>query len=82
VRLLTIHSAKGLEFKVVVVADAGRNPEHAGATRSSASPTGGSASRSSTLRPGKRHAATGFDELREAERAADEAERAACTTWL
>ena len=25
IRLLTIHSAKGLEFKVVVVADAGRD---------------------------------------------------------
>ena len=44
-RLLTIHAAKGLEFKVVIVADAGR--DRAGRrrrTRSSRSPTAASAS--------------------------------------
>ena len=53
VRLLTIHAAKGLEFKVVVVADAG---PRAGAVRttSCASPTAASASRSRI--PGRAHA--------------------------
>ena len=51
IRLLTIHAAKGLEFKVVVVADAGRDRRGAATpTRSSACPTGGSASASPTRR--------------------------------
>ena len=40
IRLLTIHAAKGLEFKVVVVADAGRDARRRRATRSSALPDG------------------------------------------
>jgi ATP-dependent helicase/nuclease subunit A len=74
VRLLTIHSAKGLEFKVVVVADAGRNPEHAARDEILCLPDGRVGFKIVDPATGKRHAATGFDELREAERAADEAE--------
>ncbi|MEO8290024.1 MAG: UvrD-helicase domain-containing protein [Gaiellaceae bacterium] len=74
VRLLTIHSAKGLEFKVVVVADAGRNPEHAARDEILCLPDGRVGFKIVDPSTGKRHAASGFEELREAERAADEAE--------
>jgi ATP-dependent helicase/nuclease subunit A len=74
VRLLTIHSAKGLEFKVVVVADAGRNPEHAARDEILCLPDGRVGFKIVDPATGKRHAASGFDALREAERAADEAE--------
>jgi ATP-dependent helicase/nuclease subunit A len=74
VRLLTIHSAKGLEFKVVVVADAGRNPEHAARDEILCLPDGRVGFKIVDPATGKRHAASGFDELRAAERAADEAE--------
>jgi len=74
VRLLTIHSAKGLEFKVVVVADAGRNPEHAVRDEILCLPDGRVGFKVVDPSTGKRHAASGFDELRAAERAADEAE--------
>jgi ATP-dependent helicase/nuclease subunit A len=74
VRLLTIHSAKGLEFKVVVVADAGRNPEHAARDEVLCLPDGRVGFKIVDPATGKRHAAPGFDELREAERVADEAE--------
>jgi ATP-dependent helicase/nuclease subunit A len=74
VRLLTIHSAKGLEFKVVVVADAGRNPEHASRDEILCLPDGRVGFKIVDPSTGKRHAASGFDELREAERAAGEAE--------
>jgi ATP-dependent exoDNAse (exonuclease V) beta subunit len=74
VRLLTIHSAKGLEFKVVVVADAGRNPDHAARDEILCLPDGRVGFKIVDPATGKRHAASGFDELREAERVADEAE--------
>jgi ATP-dependent helicase/nuclease subunit A len=74
VRLLTIHSAKGLEFKVVVVADAGRNPEHASREEILCLPDGRVGFKVIDPSTGKRHPALGFDELREAERAAEEAE--------
>ena len=58
VRLLTIHAAKGLEFKVVVVADAGR--ERARTDEISVSPTADSGSRSRirARRPGWRRPPT------------------------
>ena len=74
VRLLTIHSAKGLEFKVVVVADAGRNPDHAARDEILCLPDGRVGFKIVDPATGKRHAASGFDELKEAERVADEAE--------
>ena len=74
VRLLTIHSAKGLEFKVVVVADAGRNPEHAAREEILCLPDGRVGFKVVDPSTGRRHAALGFEELREAERVAEEAE--------
>jgi ATP-dependent helicase/nuclease subunit A len=76
VRLLTIHSAKGLEFKVVVVADAGRD-------------TGGAPSADEILvgadgrfgfrvvdpTSGERTGVFGYDEVRAAEEREDRAER-------
>jgi ATP-dependent helicase/nuclease subunit A len=74
VRLLTIHAAKGLEFKVVVVADSGRNPEHAAREEILCLPDGRVGFKVVDPSTGKRHAAFGFEELREAERVAEEAE--------
>ncbi len=76
VRLLTIHSAKGLEFKVVVVADAGRD-------------TGGAPSADEILvgadgrfgfrvvdpTSGQRTGVFGYDDVRAAEEREDRAER-------
>ena len=66
VRLLTIHAAKGLEFKVVVVADAGRDRTRLAPTRSSASPTAASASGSPTRRRAGAHGVLGYDSVKEA----------------
>jgi ATP-dependent helicase/nuclease subunit A len=74
VRLLTIHSAKGLEFKVVVVADAGRNPDFAGRDEILCLPDGRVGFRIVDPSTGRRHTDAGFEALREQERAADEAE--------
>jgi ATP-dependent exoDNAse (exonuclease V) beta subunit len=57
-----------------VVADAGRNPEHAARDEILCLPDGRVGFKIVDPATGKRHAATGFDELRKAERAADEAE--------
>jgi len=76
VRLLTIHAAKGLEFKVVIVADAGRD--------TSGPPSGDEILALSDGRFGFRvvHPTLGdrrpvfdYDDVREAEKAADRAER-------
>ena len=67
VRLLTIHAAKGLEFKVVVVADAGRDTGGAAVGRRDprARPTAASASRSSIRRRASRTRVFGYEEVRE-----------------
>jgi ATP-dependent exoDNAse (exonuclease V) beta subunit len=76
VRLLTIHAAKGLEFKVVVVADAGRD---VGGPRGSdeivALSDGRFGFRMVHPTKGERHPVFGFEEVREAERDQERAER-------
>ncbi len=76
VRLLTIHAAKGLEFKVVIVADAGRD---LGRPRSGdeivALSDGRFGFRMVDPARGERRAVFGFDEVRDAEREQERAER-------
>ena len=67
VRLLTIHAAKGLEFKVVVVADAGREPAARRPT-SSRSRTAASASRSRIRRTGTRVSTESYKDVQGAPR--------------
>src|SRR6185295_19181127 len=75
IRLLTIHGAKGLEFKVVVVADAGRH----GSTRDSDEilclPDGRLGFRDADPSTGKRRPTSDYQEVKEAEDEASEAER-------
>jgi ATP-dependent exoDNAse (exonuclease V) beta subunit len=75
VRLLTIHAAKGLEFKVVVVADAGRDRAAPSADEILARPDGSFGFRVAHPATGERRGAFAWDEVREAERRAEEAER-------
>jgi ATP-dependent helicase/nuclease subunit A len=75
VRLLTIHAAKGLEFKVVVVADAGRDRNAPSADEILCLADGRFGFRVANPVTGKRHAAFGYDDVTEARRAEDEAER-------
>ncbi len=75
VRLLTIHAAKGLEFKVVIVADAGREGRPPSADEFLALPDGRVAFRVAVPPAGKRVGAFDYEEVRAAERDADEAER-------
>ena len=76
VRLLTIHAAKGLEFKVVIVADAGRDT---GRPPSSdeilALSDGRFGFRVVHPTSGKREPVFKWEEVREAERLAEDAER-------
>ena len=76
VRLLTIHGAKGLEFKVVIVADAGRD---VGRFRSGdeivALSDGRFGFRMVHPTRGDRQGVFGFDEVRKAERQQESAER-------
>jgi ATP-dependent helicase/nuclease subunit A len=74
VRLLTIHAAKGLEFKVVVVADAGRDRAPAPADIL-ALPDGRFGFRVADPLTGKRRGAFAWSEIKGAEEAASEAER-------
>jgi ATP-dependent helicase/nuclease subunit A len=75
VRLLTIHAAKGLEFKVVVVADAGRDRALPSADEILCLPDGRLGFRVADPATGKRKPALGYEDVREAEREAKEAER-------
>ena len=75
VRLLTIHAAKGLEFKVVVVADAGRDAATAGADEILVLPDGRFGFKVAQPLTGKRHAAFAYDAVKHAEEEAETAER-------
>jgi ATP-dependent exoDNAse (exonuclease V) beta subunit len=75
VRLLTIHAAKGLEFKTVVVADAGRDRAAPSPDEILARPDGRFGFRVADPATGKRRGAFAYDEVREAEQADEEAER-------
>jgi len=71
VRLLTIHAAKGLQFRVVVVCDAGRLGSQAVPDEVLCLPDGRFGFRVADPVTGKRRGALGFDELQEAERASE-----------
>jgi ATP-dependent helicase/nuclease subunit A len=75
VRLLTIHAAKGLEFKVVVVADAGRDRPRPSGEEIICLPDGRFGFKVVDPATGKRRAAFEYDEVRIAEERAEEAER-------
>jgi ATP-dependent exoDNAse (exonuclease V) beta subunit len=75
VRLLTIHAAKGLEFKVVVVADAGRDRAAPGADEILALPDGRFGFRVADPATGVRRPTTAYEEVRAASREEAEAER-------
>jgi len=75
VRLLTIHSAKGLEFKVVVVADAGRDRAAPSPDEILCLPDGRFGFRVADPATGERRGAFEYDAVREAERQEEKAER-------
>jgi ATP-dependent exoDNAse (exonuclease V) beta subunit len=75
VRLLTIHAAKGLEFKVVVVADAGRSRPKPSGEQIICLPDGRFGFKVVDPATGKRKPAFAYDEVRDAEEEAEEAER-------
>ena len=75
VRLLTIHSAKGLEFKVVIVADAGRDRNAPSPDEILCLPDGRFGFRVADPATGSRRPAFEYEQVREAEREAERAER-------
>ena len=75
IRLLTIHAAKGLEFKVVVVADAGRDRAAPGVDEILALPDGRFGFRVADPATGTRRPTTAYEEVRAASREEAEAER-------
>ncbi len=75
VRLLTIHSAKGLEFKVVIVADAGRDRNAPSPDEILCLPDGRFGFRVADPATGSRRPAFEYERVREAEREAERAER-------
>ncbi len=74
VRLLTIHAAKGLEFKVVVVCDAGRAPRHQSPDEILCLPDGRFGFRVVDPLTGKRHDALDYAEVKRAEAESEEQE--------
>jgi ATP-dependent helicase/nuclease subunit A len=75
VRLLTIHSAKGLEFKVVVVADAGRDRAAPSPDEILCLPDGRFGFRVADPTTGQRRGAFEYEAVREAGREEERAER-------
>jgi len=75
VRLLTIHGAKGLEFKVVVVADAGRDRAVPSADEILCLTDGRFGFRVADPITGKRHGAFGYSDVTAARKREEEAER-------
>jgi ATP-dependent helicase/nuclease subunit A len=75
VRLLTIHSAKGLEFRVVVVADAGRDRAAPSPDEILCLPDGRFGFRVADPSTGERRGAFEYDVVREAGREEEKAER-------
>ncbi|HEV8602226.1 MAG TPA: UvrD-helicase domain-containing protein [Gaiellaceae bacterium] len=75
IRLLTIHGAKGLEFKVVVVADAGRHGAARDADEILCLPDGRLGFRVADPATGKRRPTSDYEEVKEVEDEASEAER-------
>ncbi len=75
VRLLTIHAAKGLEFRVVVVADAGRDRPAPRGEEIICRPDGMFGFKVLNPATGKRHGAFDYEAVREVEQQAEEAER-------
>ena len=76
VRLLTIHAAKGLEFKVVIVADAGRDTGGAPFSEEIlVRPDGRFGFRVVDPRSGKKRGVFDYEAVRAAEQADDRAER-------
>ena len=74
IRLLTIHAAKGLEFKVVVVADAGRD-SRASRDEVLCLPDGRLGFKVAHPATGKRLATSGYEEVKDAEARAEQDER-------
>ncbi len=75
IRLLTIHGAKGLEFKVVVVADAGRHGASRDADEILCLPDGRLGFRVADPSTGIRRPTSDYQEVKEVEAEAAEAER-------
>jgi len=75
VRLLTIHAAKGLEFKVVIVADAGRDRVPPSADEILALPDGRFGFRVADPVTAKPRAAFDYEAVKEARQEAERAER-------
>ena len=75
VRLLTIHAAKGLEFKVVIVADAGRDRPAPAADEILALSDGRFGFKVADPYTSKRRGAFAYEEVRAAREAEDRAER-------